>query len=76
MGITNYLPSQEDVKSWIKMTDVNDDGKISLDEYEFLVLRSLEKAGIKIEYMWEKKYANFFLICKLNLDLVIILIFL
>ena len=51
MGITNYLPSQEDVKSWIKMTDVNDDGKISLDEYEFLVLRSLEKAGIKIEYM-------------------------
>ena len=33
------------------MTDINDDGKISLDEYEFLVLKSLEKAGIRIEYM-------------------------
>ena len=52
MGFTNYSPSADDVKSWIKMTDVNDDGKISLDEYEFLVLKSLEKAGIKIEYMW------------------------
>ena len=51
MGFTNYSPSADDVKSWIKMTDVNDDGKISLDEYEFLVLKSLEKAGIKIEYM-------------------------
>ena len=36
------------------MTDINDDGKISLDEYEFLVLKSLEKAGIRIEYMWKK----------------------
>lgn len=51
MGFANYVPSSEDVKSWIKMTDVNDDGKISLDEYEFLVLKSLEKAGIRIEYM-------------------------
>ena len=34
---------------------MDDDGKISLDEYEFLVLKSLEKAGIRIEYLWKKK---------------------
>ena len=50
MGVTNYSPSPDDVRSWIKMTDIDDDGKISLDEYEFLVLKSLEKAGIRIEY--------------------------
>ena len=51
MGYENYNPSIEDVKSWIKMTDVDEDGKVGLDEYKFLVITSLEKAGIKIEYM-------------------------
>ena len=51
MGVDNYEPSIEDVKSWIKMTDIDEDGKIGFDEYEYLVLRSFEQAGIKIEYM-------------------------
>ena len=42
MGVEDYNPSIGDVKSWIKMTDVDEDGKVGLDEYEFLVIRSLE----------------------------------
>ena len=31
------------------MTDENRDGKISLEEYENVIVRSLEMAGFKIE---------------------------
>jgi len=31
------------------MSDMNRDGKVSLEEYEQLILRSLEKAGMKID---------------------------
>lgn len=48
MGIENFCPSEEDVKVWIQMTDTNRDGRISLEEYEGLVIKSLENAGIKI----------------------------
>lgn len=30
------------------MTDTDGDGKVTLDEYEALVIRSLERAGIKL----------------------------
>jgi hypothetical protein len=40
MGV-NYNPSVDDVRSWMQMTDENQDGKVSLEEYEHLVLRSL-----------------------------------
>ena len=33
MGVENYNPSSDDVKSWIKMTDIDEDGKIGLEEY-------------------------------------------
>ncbi|KRX05637.1 hypothetical protein PPERSA_09777 [Pseudocohnilembus persalinus] len=49
MGINNYQPSSSDVKSWMAMTDTNGDGKVSLEEYEALVIRSLERVGIKIQ---------------------------
>lgn len=32
------------------MTDKNGDGKVSLEEYEELVIRSLERVGIKIQW--------------------------
>jgi hypothetical protein len=31
------------------MNDTNKDGKVSLDEYEELIVRSLKNAGFKIE---------------------------
>ncbi len=49
MGINNYVPSREDVAGWIKMTDSNSDGRVSLDEYEELVIRSLRNAGINVD---------------------------
>lgn len=48
MGMS-YIPSIDDVKSWMKMTDTNNDGRVTLDEYEDLVIRSLIKAGIRVE---------------------------
>ncbi len=43
MGMSNYVPSDEDVKLWIQMTDTNNDNLISLQEYEDLIISSLEK---------------------------------
>lgn len=45
----NYNPSADDVKIWMDMTDENRDGKVTLEEYEAVVIRSLQKAGFKIE---------------------------
>ena len=49
MGINNYAPSKEDIRSWLAMGDTNKDGKVSLQEYEELIIRSLRNAGIKLE---------------------------
>lgn len=43
-----YKPTKEDVKSYMRMVDKNSDGKVSLDEFEEIVLLSLQKAGIEI----------------------------
>lgn len=48
MGLSK-VPTYEDVKIWMHMTDTNKDGKVSLSEYEDLVIRSLKNVGIKIE---------------------------
>ena len=48
IGLENFSPSEEDIRVWIQMTDTNKDGKVSLEEYEGLVIKSLENAGIKI----------------------------
>ncbi len=49
MGMTNFTPSKEDVRMWLQMADSNNDGSISLEEYEELIIRSLRNSGIKIE---------------------------
>ena len=49
IGVNNYQPTKQDVEIWMAMTDTNKDGRVNLDEYEQLVLRSLKNAGFKIE---------------------------
>jgi hypothetical protein len=34
MGMSNYMPSADDVNLWILMTDTDNDNLISLEEYE------------------------------------------
>ena len=47
----NYKPNREDVKSYMKMVDSDGDGRISLAEFEEIILRSLKNAGFEI-YEW------------------------
>lgn len=42
MGI-NYEPTHEDVQQWIQMTDSDGDGRVTLQDYENLVMRSLKQ---------------------------------
>lgn len=44
----NYQPSREDVKSYMKMVDSDGDGKITLAEFEEIILRSLKNAGFEV----------------------------
>jgi Ca2+-binding EF-hand superfamily protein len=48
MGM-QYEPTKEDVVIWIEMTDSDGDGKVTLEDYEQLVLRSLQQQGISLE---------------------------
>lgn len=43
-----YTPSEEDLRAWMEMTDTNGDGLISIEEFEDMVLKSLESCGIEI----------------------------
>ncbi len=45
----NRVITREDVTSYLTMVDTNRDGKISPQEYEEIVVRSLEKNGIILE---------------------------
>ena len=49
MGINNFSPSRDDVKSWLAMGDTNQDGRVSLEEYEVVIIRSLKNQGIKLD---------------------------
>lgn len=49
MGMDNYQPSREDIESYIRMTDVDNDGKITLDELQAMIIDSLRKAGIQVD---------------------------
>lgn len=45
----NYEPTSEDVKIWIQMTDSDGDGKVTLEDYEALVIRSLKQQGVVLD---------------------------
>lgn len=36
-----YVPTNEEIESWIKMTDLNKDKKVSIHEFEVLILKAL-----------------------------------
>lgn len=44
----NYNPSPADVQKYIDMMDGDDDGQISLEEYEIFVLKALKNRNIKL----------------------------
>jgi len=48
LGVQRNI-TYEDVASYLNMVDSNKDGKVSLPEYETIVIRSLEKNGIILE---------------------------
>ncbi|CAD8064544.1 unnamed protein product [Paramecium sonneborni] len=48
VGINNYQPTEQDLKEWMNMTDTNGDGLISIEEFEDLVIRSLQSSGLEI----------------------------
>lgn len=48
LGVNRTI-TQEDVNSYLRMVDTNKDGKVSPQEYEVIVIRSLERAGIVFE---------------------------
>jgi hypothetical protein len=41
-----YEPTVDDVRSWIHMTDSDGDGRVTLQDYENLVLKSLQQQAI------------------------------
>ena len=45
MGI-NYNPTYREIRSWLKMTDINQDGKVDIHDYKKLIELSLLKSGI------------------------------
>jgi Ca2+-binding EF-hand superfamily protein len=48
LGVQRTI-TYEDVSSYLNMVDTNRDGRVSLPEYETIVIRSLEKNGIVLE---------------------------
>lgn len=47
MGV-EYNPTKEDVDSWMEMTDQDGDGKVTLEDYQKLIIESLSKCGVRI----------------------------
>jgi hypothetical protein len=47
MGV-DYNPTPEDTQSWMEMTDLDKDGKVTLEDYEKLIIESLAKCGVRI----------------------------
>lgn len=44
----SYKVTEEDVRSYMRIVDTNSDGQISFEEFEQIVLLSLQRAGIEI----------------------------
>lgn len=48
LGVNKTI-SEEDVRSYLLMADVNKDGKVSYPEYETIVTKALARIGVKFE---------------------------
>lgn len=48
LGRQGYIPSRQDVQTWMKLCDVNQDGKVEFQEYEYFVVKSLERSGLDL----------------------------
>lgn len=44
-----YSPTAEDVQNYIRMMDIDEDGKISRTEYELFLLQALHNRGVKVD---------------------------
>lgn len=44
----NYMPTKDDVKSYMKMVDKDGDGKVTLEEFEHIIIVSMENSGLKV----------------------------
>ncbi|CAD8067018.1 unnamed protein product [Paramecium sonneborni] len=44
-----YEPTKEEIESWISMTDLNKDKQVSLNEFQVLILKTLQIQGIDLE---------------------------
>lgn len=48
LGRKGYRPNEEDVRVWMKLCDGNGDGHVEYEQYEYFVVRSLERSGMPI----------------------------
>lgn len=48
LGREGYEPSEDDIIAWMKLCDVNNDGRVEFQEYEFFVVKSLERSGMNL----------------------------
>lgn len=48
LGRKGYRPNGEDVKVWMKLCDGNGDGHVEYEEYEYFVVRSMERSGFAV----------------------------
>jgi hypothetical protein len=48
LGRKGYYPSEEDVNVWMKLCDTNNDGHVEEAEYEYFVVRALERSGVQV----------------------------
>ena len=49
MGL-DFTPNYSDIDSYMRMTDTDRDGMVSLAEFEAVIIRSLKARGIKIDW--------------------------
>lgn len=70
LGRKGYHPSEEDINVWMKLCDTNSDGHVEEAEYEYFVVRALERSGVQVNaWCWIKVT----IFCDIALSLLIFL---
>jgi Ca2+-binding EF-hand superfamily protein len=44
----SFNPTQEDIRAWMELTDEDQDGRVSIEEFESAIIKGLQEAGIKL----------------------------